>query len=131
MDDQDKPNLGNDEPIEFGDDDDDLVPFYGDDDKTEVSHKPLDLSKPGSKIKYTKKPEHMAPAGTIVSDPNRITGTRTFFTKLHAGAVDFLNDQINDWIKANPGANIKQTNTTTGMVVAKKTEPNLIITVWY
>ena len=61
----------------------------------------------------------------------RITGVKIFLTKLHAGALEFLNEQISTWLKNNPDVNIKQTNTISGMVVGKKTEPNIIITVWY
>jgi hypothetical protein len=62
---------------------------------------------------------------------NRITGVKTFFTKLHPGAMDFLDEQITKWLKENPGVVIKRTNTVTGDIQAKKTEPNIIITIWY
>jgi hypothetical protein len=62
---------------------------------------------------------------------NRVTGVKTFFTKLHPGAMEFLDEQITKWLKENPGVMIKRTNTVTGDVQAKKTEPNIIITIWY
>ena len=62
---------------------------------------------------------------------DRITGCKTFFTKLHPGAIDFLDDQINQWLKDNPNVIIKLTNTTTGEVQGKKTEANILMTVWY
>jgi len=65
-----------------------------------------------------------APAG-------RISNCRTFFTKLHPGAIKFLDDQITGWLKENPGVIIKHTNVTTGDIVDKKTEPNILVTVWY
>lgn len=68
-------------------------------------------------------------AGVAVSD--RITGCKTFFTKLHPGAIDFLDEQINTWLKDNPTVAIRRTNTTVGEVQSKKTEPNILITVWY
>jgi hypothetical protein len=61
----------------------------------------------------------------------RITGCKTFFTKLHGGAIEFLGDQIAGWLEKNPEIHIKQTNVTVGEIQAKKTEPNLIIVVWY
>jgi hypothetical protein len=61
----------------------------------------------------------------------RITGCKTFFTKLHGGAIEFLGDQIASWLEKNPEVHIKQTNVTVGEIQAKKTEPNLIIVVWY
>ncbi len=97
-----------------------------------VSHTPLNLS--GGDTKETPKIEVAKPvakeAAAIVSS-DRITGVRTFFTKSHAGAIDFLNEQIINWLKNNPDIRIKRTNMATGDVVGKKTEPNILITVWY
>jgi hypothetical protein len=45
--------------------------------------------------------------------------------------MDFLDEQIGKWLKENPGIRIKRTNTVTGDIQAKKTEPNIIITIWY
>ncbi len=70
------------------------------------------------------------PTKKIVSS-DQITGMKTFFTKLHAGSIDFLNDQITNWLKENPGVVVKRTDIVTGLVAAKKTEPTLIITIWY
>jgi hypothetical protein len=77
------------------------------------------------------KPTAKAPTEKVLSSPDRITGVKTFFTKLHAGAIDFLDEQINNWLKGNPDITIKRTNTVTGMVIGKKSEPNIIVTVWY
>lgn len=65
------------------------------------------------------------------SSSDRVTGVKTFFTKLHPGAINFLDEQITNWLKENPGIVIKQTNTVTGMIISKVTEPNLIVTIWY
>jgi len=62
---------------------------------------------------------------------DRVTGCKTFFTKLHPGAIDFLDEQITQWLKDNPNVVIKMTNTTTGEVQGKKTESNILMTVWY
>lgn len=72
-----------------------------------------------------------APAPGAGGAADRITGCKTFFTKLHPGAIDFLDDQINQWLKENPGVVIRLTNTTTGEVQGKKTEANILMTVWY
>ena len=66
-----------------------------------------------------------------VSSSDRVTGVKTFFTKLHPGAIEFLDEQITNWLKENPGIAIKRTNMVTGEIQGKKTEPNIIITVWY
>ena len=100
-----------------------------------VSHSPLELGGGGgvSGIRAAaepKKPTEKA-GGDIASWPDRITGMKTFFTKLHAGAIEFLDEQVTNWLRNNPGVTIKRTNTVTGDIVGKKVEPNIIITVWY
>ena len=98
-----------------------------------VSHAPLDLggSSPveAPKIKVPQ-PIAKKPAEKIVSG-ERITGVKTFFTKLHEGAIHFLDEQITKWLRENPEVIIKRTNIVTGEIQAKKTEPNIIITIWY
>jgi hypothetical protein len=61
----------------------------------------------------------------------RTTNCKTFFTKLHPGALNFLDEQISKWLRENPNVVVKHTNVTTGEVVDKKTEPNILITIWY
>jgi len=66
-----------------------------------------------------------------VSGNDRISGCKTFFTKLHPGAIDFMDDQITQWLKDNPGVIVRATSAVTGEIQAKKTEPNILLTVWY
>lgn len=107
-----------------------------------VSHAPLDLgggsavqkppaaapkpvAKPaGSPVTAAKPAQQTAPA-------ERITGVKTFFTKLHPGAINFLDEQIAKWLQENPSVTVKRTNIVVGEVQAKKTEPNIIISIWY
>ncbi len=113
------------------------IPFDDSDDTSDVSisHSPLNLGggstaeAPTAKV-TTPTPVAKKPAEKITSS-DQITGVKTFFAKLHSGAMEFLDGQINNWLKQNPGITIKQTNTTTGEVQGKKSEPNIIITVWY
>jgi hypothetical protein len=122
-----------DEPIPF----DNIAPG-----ESGVSHAPLDLGggsvTPAPKAPAPKpvaKPSSPAPIGTkpaeIVASADRIVGMKTFYTKLHGGAITFLEEQIARWLKANPDVIVKRTNVVTGDVVGKKTEPNIIITIWY
>jgi len=124
------------------------IPFDDDTSQTKVSHSPLSL---GGGTAQVAKPVAVKPTEKKVSTPDpstqlrpapsraegtgliggRITGVKTFFTKLHAGAMEFLDEQITKWLQENPGVHIKLTNTATGDVQGKKTEPNIIITVWY
>ena len=103
-----------------------------------VSRAPLNLGKgvttpappaapkaPVARPAAPKPPVAAAPVG------DRITTCRTFFTKLHPGAIKFLEEQITSWLKENPGIVIKRTDVTTGEITEKKAEPSLIILVWY
>ena len=108
-----------------------------------VSHAPLDLGGGGTAQApkaAAPKPAVARPSASVLTgggstgklaSGDRIVGMKTFFTKLHAGAIDFLEEQIARWLKANPGIVVKRTNVVTGDVVGKKVEPNIIITVWY
>ena len=132
-------NANLDQPVPFDEDLEQPIPFDDDDTSdSNVSHSPLSLGGGGTaqapKIETPKievpKPALKKVVEKVVST-NRITGVRTFFTKLHPGALDFLDEQITKWLKDNPGVTIRRTNTVTGMIQAKKTEPNIIITIWY
>jgi hypothetical protein len=102
-----------------------------------VSHSPLDLGGGGatkpSNIETSVQPGGLtAKRSTEKTVPaERVTGVKTFFAKLHPGAIEFLDEQITKWLKDNPGISIKRTNIVTGEIQGKKTEPNLVITVWY
>lgn len=65
--------------------------------------------------------------------PNEIGASRcrTFHSKLSEAAIDFMTNQINDWLDANPNIVIKFSNSTIGNFEGKHTEPNLILTLYY
>jgi len=144
------PNL--DRPIPLSDDLDKPIPLEDFDkpipldnvapSKANVSHAPLNLGGPAAAAPAAARAAAPAPQIQIprtaankpvakVVSSERITGMKTFFTKLHGGAILFLEEQIGNWLKANPAIIIKRTNITTGDVQGKKTEPNIIITIWY
>lgn len=105
-------------------DDRPTIPFDDSDD--------LPVKKPSeaAKMDVSAKPASK-PSGQGLLSADKITGVKTFFTKLHIGAIAFLDDQITDWLTKNPGVVVKRTNITSGTVVGKLAEPSLIITVWY
>ena len=99
-----------------------------------VSHAPLDLGGTAPvQIPKVEMPKPAAKKPMVKTAPSsdRIAGIKTFFTKLHPGAMNFLDEQITKWLNENPDVQVKRTNVTTGEVQAKKTEPNIIINVWY
>ena len=123
-----------DKPIALGDDLDKPIPLNaGGATKANVSHAPLNLgagpAAPAAKPQILKPVAKKTTPKVVSTD--RITGVKTFFTKLHPGAIQFLDEQIGNWLKQNPSVSIKRTNMTTGEVQSKKTEPNLLISVWY
>ena len=120
------------QPIPFDRDSNKTIPFdVSDTHQPGISHAPLDLGTGAADaLKIAMPKPVLKPQEKIVS-ADRITGVKTFFTKLHPGALEFLDEQISAWLKQNPGIVIKLTNITTGEIQAKKTEPNVIITVWY
>lgn len=139
------PNNNPDEPIPF----DAEEPIRLDDSPTSgapgVSRAPLNLGGPGgapapapvaprpkapTPRPVAPRPVQPRPAASIASS-DRITSCKTFFTKLHVGAIEFLDEQITGWLKDNPDVVVKGTNVSVGEVAAKKTEPNILIVVWY
>ena len=66
-------------------------------------------------------------------DPKGVGASRcrTFHCRISQGAIDFLNDQMNDWLDENKDITVKFSNTVIGMFEGKHTEPNLILTVFY
>ena len=59
------------------------------------------------------------------------TRVRTFHAKLNDAAINYLSEQINEWIDSHEDVEVKFTNTTIGVVEGKRTEPHLIVNVWY
>ena len=133
-------NLGNqniNNPIPFDNDPNKPIPLdSAGGSESSVSHSPLDLG--GSRaveIPKVEAPKQVVkkPTQSTVStgSAERIVGVRTFFTKLHPGAINFLDEQITKWLTENPDISIKRTNIVVGELQAKKTEPNIFITVWF
>ena len=64
-------------------------------------------------------------------NPGGATRCRTFHCKLSDGAVEFINNQINEWLDGHDEITIKFATSTIGMFEGKHTEPNLIMTLFY
>jgi hypothetical protein len=99
-----------------------------------VSRAPLNL---GGGVSTPAPPRPPAPRPAAPRPPiapaaaDRITACKTFFTKLHPGAIIFLDEQITKWLKENPQIVVKRTNVIQGEITEKKTEPSIVIVVWY
>jgi len=56
---------------------------------------------------------------------------RTFHCKLNEGSIEFMTNQINDWLDGNENIVVKFSTSTIGIFEGKHSEPNLILTLWY
>ncbi len=59
------------------------------------------------------------------------TRCRTFHCRISQGAIDFMNNQMNEWLDQSPEITLKFVTSTIGMFEGKHTEPNIIMTVFY
>lgn len=59
------------------------------------------------------------------------TRCRTFHSKLSEAALEFMNNQINDWLDSNEGITVKFANSTIGLFEGKHAEHNIILTLFY
>lgn len=59
------------------------------------------------------------------------TRCRTFHAKLNDASIAYMNDQINEWVDADPRIFIKTVSTTVGLFEGKHPEPHLFITMFY
>lgn len=69
-----------------------------------------------------------------VRTPN-ITGAgaihvKSFHCRLTGDSLEFLDQQINEWLDAHPQYEVKSVTTSIGMWSGKLKEPNLIVNVW-
>jgi hypothetical protein len=55
---------------------------------------------------------------------------KTFYTKLRADAIEFMDEQVNTWLEQHPEYEVKFVSSTIGPMVGKTTEPALIVSVW-
>ncbi len=67
----------------------------------------------------------------LVNTETGATRVRTFHVKLTDTAMHHLDNVINEWIDENEEIIVKFVKMTVGAVEGKKTEPHLIISVWY
>lgn len=55
---------------------------------------------------------------------------KSFHCKLTGDSLDFLDQQINEWLDAHPQYEVKLVTTSIGTWTGKLKEPNLIVNVW-
>jgi hypothetical protein len=56
---------------------------------------------------------------------------KTFHAKLGEKSIEYLDEQINDWLERHPEVEVKFSTMTMGLFEAKRPENHLIISVWY
>ncbi len=67
----------------------------------------------------------------LLSDSPNATRCRTFHAKLTDAAFAHMNEQINEWVDANEGMQLKFATSCIGVVEGKHSDPHLILTVFY
>ena len=68
--------------------------------------------------------------------PTKANGTgsvrvRTFHGKLSEQGMDYMDNQINEWLDSNPDIEVKFVTSTVGQFEGKIREPALVLNVWY
>lgn len=58
------------------------------------------------------------------------THVRTFYCKLNPESLEYMEQQINEWLDAHPDYEVKQVTTSVGEWTGKIKEPAMIVTVW-
>lgn len=56
---------------------------------------------------------------------------RSFHGKLSEQGLDFMDNQINEWLDNHPEIEIKQVTTAIGQFEGKIREPALVVNIWY
>jgi hypothetical protein len=62
---------------------------------------------------------------------NGAVRVRTFHCRLSETGVEYLDQNINDWLEKHPEIEVKFTSSTIGLWDGKLKEPTLILNVWY
>ena len=76
--------------------------------------------------------EHKADfARTLLPDSSGATRCRFFHTKLLISSIEYMENQINEWIDSDDTIVVKHIGHVIGDMTGKLTEPNLIVCVWY
>ena len=119
----------------------------GQDDMSLDDTLPLDLAPQAAKANATSDPESGSKIRTFEQKlggakhedswnrtPN-VTGTgaihvKSFHCKLTGDSLDFLDQQVNEWLDAHPQYEVKFVTTAIGTWTGKLKEPNLIVNVW-
>jgi len=111
-------------PIEFddGDDDDEVQVDMSSSRIQAASKATLGMSHGWDDSKYTRPLDTRAIAATRC---------RTFHSKLTDSALEYMNEQINDWLDQNDSITIKFANSTIGLFEGKHSEPHVIVTLFY
>ncbi|GAB4385842.1 MAG: hypothetical protein Kow0022_13230 [Phycisphaerales bacterium] len=106
----------------------------GDDSTVNQAPEPAPTPTGSSKIRTFEQRLGAKHADSWSRTPNT-TGTgaihvKSFHCKLTGDSLAFLDQQINEWLDANPEYEVKFVTTSVGIWTGKLKEPNLIVNVW-
>lgn len=122
--------MSNDEPIPLGDDD----PIELSDGPTE----PADPTPTGESAPPSANIRQFATPGHVESKWNckpNLTGqgathVKTFHAKLRLDSLEYLDQQINEWLDNHPEIEVKFVTSNVGELRGKTIEPALFVNVW-
>jgi hypothetical protein len=106
--------------------DTDPIPFDDDEGLVELND---DGESPPAAV-YEPKPHKARCARMPNADGKGAVHVKTFHAKLRVDALDFLDEQINQWLEEHPEYEVKFSTATIGALVGKTTEPALFVMVW-
>lgn len=66
----------------------------------------------------------------VNADGTGATRCKTFHSKLRVDALEFLDDQVNQWLDDHPEYEVKFVTTTIGVLTGKAKEEALFMNVW-
>jgi hypothetical protein len=108
--------------------------------KDEDMFEPVSFGKkdgqPVSRIQTFESQSTLHAAKTQFKRPLNKTGqgacrVKTFHAKLGEKSIEYLDEQINEWLEHHPEVEVKFSTMTMGLFEAKRPENHLIISVWY
>lgn len=111
------------EPIQMEEDDDDTRPLDMSESRVHgTSGATLVEKAVWDEGKYKRVADANAPGACRV---------RIFHSRLSEGALEYMNNQINDWLDENENISIKYATSTIGLFEGKHAEPNIFMSMFY
>jgi len=107
------------------------ISFEDDDDEVDMSQSRIQVMSAGSMLASAGKWDESRYQRALDPQHAGATRCRTFHSKLNEGAIEFMNNAVNEWLESDKNIVMKFATSTIGIFEGKHPEPNLILTVFY